>query len=72
LSWTLYDELEKEELEDPANYTQADKNTVNRKKLHDKLVESGYFSNVDAEETIDEMIRMGRLEQVMMDTLRRR
>jgi hypothetical protein len=70
--WPLFDELEREEQEDPANFVQADKNTVNRKNLHDKLVESGYFSTIDAEETIDEMVRMGKLEQVMMDTLRRR
>lgn len=70
-AWPLYDELERQEQQDPANYALEDKNTVNRKKLHDKLVESGHFSILDAKQTIDEMIKTGKLQEVMMDTLTR-
>jgi len=71
LSWPLYQELEKHELEDSANHMQADKNTVSRKKLHSALVASGHFSAGEATQTIEDLIKSGKLEEVMIDTLRR-
>jgi hypothetical protein len=71
LSWPLYDELERKEQLDPANHLQADKNTVNRKRLHDRLVESGSFTENEADQMIERMISTGKLKEVMMGTLRR-
>ena len=67
----LYQELEKHELEDSANHMQADKNTVSHKKLHSALVASGHFSAGEATQTIEDLIKSGKLEEVMIDTLRR-
>lgn len=71
LLWPLYYELEKQEQEDPLNHMHADKNTVNRMKLHSALVSSGHFYQGDATQIIDDMIKSGKLEEVMIGTLRR-
>jgi hypothetical protein len=71
LSWPLYQELEERELEDSTNHMQADKNTVSRTKLHSALVASGHFSDEEASQMIENMIKSGKLEEVMIGTLRR-
>jgi hypothetical protein len=50
---------------------QVDKNTVSRKKLHSALMVSGHYSEGQANQIIDDMIKAGKLEEVMIGTLRR-
>jgi hypothetical protein len=71
LSWPLYEELEKQELKDASNHMQVDKNTVSRKKLHAALMVCGHYSEGQATRIIDDMIKAGKLEEVMIGTLRR-
>ena len=71
LSWPLYEELEKYELKDASNHMQVDKNTVSRRKLHAALMAAGHFSEGQANQIIDEMIKAGKLEEVIIGTLRR-
>jgi hypothetical protein len=70
-SWPLYEELEKQELKDGSNHMQVDKNTVSRNKLHSALMVSGHHSEGQANQIIDDMIKAGKLEEVMIGTLRR-
>jgi hypothetical protein len=69
LFWHTYDELQKEEA--AHNYTDIDKSTVSGKKLEECLISTGKFYNGDAARMIKEMVRVGKLEEVMIDTYRR-
>jgi hypothetical protein len=71
LSWPLYEELEKQELKNTSNHMQVDKYTVSRNKLHAALMATGRFSEGQATRIIDDMIKAGKLEEVMIGTLRR-
>jgi polyhydroxyalkanoate synthesis regulator phasin/predicted transcriptional regulator len=71
MAWPIYVEMEQSKLENPSNISQSDKNTVNRQRFHDRLMEKGQLSHEEAENTIEDMISEGRLEQPMMGTLRR-
>lgn len=69
--WSVFDEVERQELEDSSNHMTIDKNTVSHDKLYQALVSSGHFYNGDAEDMIKEMIKAGKLEKVMLGTYRR-
>jgi hypothetical protein len=69
LFWQTYDELQEEEA--TYNYTETDKSTVSGKKLEERLISTGQFYNGDAARMIKEMVRVGKLEEVMLDTYRR-
>lgn len=69
--WKVYDGLESEELNDRSNFLEADKNTVNGKKLQERLIATGEFHNGDAELMLQNMVKAGKLELVMLDTYRR-
>src|SRR5918994_3113635 len=67
--WQVYDKLQKEE--ELSNYPEVDKLTVSGKKLEERLISTGEFYNGDAVKMIKEMVRAGRLVEVMLDTYRR-
>jgi hypothetical protein len=67
--WQTYDELQEEEA--TYNYTEIDKSTVSGKKLEERLISTGQLYNGDAARMIKEMVRVGKLEEVMLDTYRR-
>jgi hypothetical protein len=67
--WQVYDELQREE--ELSNYSEIDKVTVSGKKLEERLISTGEFYNGDAARMIREMVRVGRLEEVMLGTYRK-
>jgi polyhydroxyalkanoate synthesis regulator phasin len=71
LAWPLYIEMEQSEQLNPLNFSQADKNTINRQEFHDKLMEKGQLSREEADKIIDDLIKEGKLEQPLIGTLRR-
>jgi hypothetical protein len=66
LFWHTYDELEEEEA--IYNNTDMDKHTISGKKLEERLISTGKFYNGDADRMIKEMMKAGKLKEVMMDT----
>ena len=69
--WSVYDQLEKLEQEDPFNHMSVDKNTICHKKLHQALVSSGHFYQGDATQIIKNMVNAGSLKVVSFETYRR-
>jgi DNA-binding transcriptional ArsR family regulator len=69
--WETYVPLEEQQEQDPTNYTQADKKTVGGAQLRERLVSSGHFSEDEAIEIISDMVKAGKLKEVMLDTYRR-
>jgi predicted transcriptional regulator len=69
--WSVYDQVEKLELEEPSNHVSVDKNTICHKKLHQALVSSGHFYQGDATQIIQDMVKAGSLEVVSFETYRR-
>jgi hypothetical protein len=69
LFWKTYDQLQEEEAAN--NIREEDKQTVNGKKLEERLISTGQFYNDDAAKMIKEMVRVGKLKEVMMDTYMR-
>lgn len=69
--WKTYIPLEEQQEQDPTNYTQADKKTVGGAQLRERLVSSGHFSEDEAIEIISDMVKVGKLKEVMLDTYRR-
>jgi hypothetical protein len=67
--WQVYDEIQREE--ELSNYSDVDKATVSGKKLEERLISTREFHNGDAVKMIREMVKTGRLEEVMLDTYRR-
>jgi hypothetical protein len=70
--WETYRPLEEQQECDPANHMQADKKTVGGTQLRQRLVSSGNFSEEEAFQIISDMVKSGKLEEVMLDTYRRR
>jgi hypothetical protein len=70
--WTVYEELERLEREDPSNHMSVDKDTVNHNKLHEALLASGKFYGGEATQIIEDMVNAGRLEVVSFHTYRRK
>jgi len=62
---------EEQKKEATHNYTDIDKSTVSGKKLEERLISTGQFYNGDAARMVKEMVRVGKLEEVMLDTYRR-
>jgi hypothetical protein len=71
LFWNIYDEVEEEELKNAANTTEIDRNTVNGDILCKRLLSTGEFYNGDVDTMIAQMLNMGRLEKVMLNTYRK-
>jgi DNA-binding transcriptional ArsR family regulator len=69
--WQVYDSLELEEQQEPSNFGQSDKDTVSGKKLQERLMATGEFHNGQAALIVENMIKAGRLKQVMLDTFAR-
>jgi DNA-binding transcriptional ArsR family regulator len=69
--WQVYDSLELEEQQEPSNFGQSDKDTVSGKKLQERLMATGEFHNGQAALIVENMVKAGRLKQVMLDTFAR-
>jgi DNA-binding transcriptional ArsR family regulator len=69
--WETYVPLEEQQEQDPNNQMQADKKTVGGAQLRERLVSSGHFSQDEAIEIISDMVKVGKLKEVMLDTYRR-
>jgi hypothetical protein len=68
--WQVYEELLKEEELFNNSYSDIDRNTINGKKLENRLLLTGVY-NGDAAKIIRRMVVAGKLEEVMLDTYRR-
>jgi hypothetical protein len=69
--WQVYDELQQEEELSNDNYSDVDKNTISGKKLEERLISTGQFYNGDAIKMIKDMVKAGKLKEVMLDTYMR-
>ena len=69
--WQVYDSLELEEQQEPSNFGQSDKNTVSGKKLQERLMATGEFHNGQAVLILEDMVKVGKLKKVMLDTFAR-
>lgn len=69
--WQTYGPLEEQQEQDPTNHMQTDKNTVGGAQLRERLVSSGHFSDEEPIQIISDMVKVGRLKEVMLDTYRR-
>jgi hypothetical protein len=69
--WQVYDQLEKQAQQNPANHMSNDKDTVSHYELHKALLASGQFYQGDATQVISDMVKDGRLKVVAYDTYRR-
>jgi len=69
--WQVYERLELYEQQKPSNYSQSDKNTVSGMKLQESLLATGKFHNNEAAVILENMVKVGKLKQVMLDTFRK-
>jgi hypothetical protein len=69
--WQVYDELQQEEGLSNDNYSDVDKTTISGKKLEERLISTGEFYNGDAIRMIKDMVKAGKLKEVMLDTYMR-
>jgi hypothetical protein len=70
--WEVYDQLLWEEESMNDSYSDIDKNTINGQKLEHRLMSTGEFYNGDAAKMIKRMVNTGKLEEVMLDTYRKK
>jgi len=69
--WQVYDGLQQEEELSNDNYSDVDKTTISGKKLEERLISTGEFYNGDAIRMIKDMVKSGKLKEVMLDTYMR-
>src|SRR5215204_6355562 len=69
--WQVYNELQQEEELSNDNYLDIDKTTISGKKLEERLISTGEFYNGDAIRMIKDMVKAGKLKEVMLDTYMR-
>jgi hypothetical protein len=69
--WQVFDELQQEEELSNDNYSDIDKTTISGKKLEERLISTGEFYNGDAIKMIKDMVKAGKLKEVMLDTYMR-
>jgi hypothetical protein len=69
--WRVYNELQQEEELSNDTYSNVDKTTISGKKLEERLISTGEFYNGDAIRMIKDMVKAGKLKEVMLDTYMR-
>jgi hypothetical protein len=66
------DELEAEQPSSPGSTMSIDKNTVGGEDLRQRLLSNNLFHQSDAAMIIRQMVKAGYLEEVMLDTYRKK
>ena len=70
--WRIFNQLESEQALNPESTMSIDKNTVGGEQLRQRLLSSNLFSQSEAGMMIRRMVKEGYLEQVMLDTFRKK